>query len=182
MASIRQDRLNALLKAQNIPSPARPIPGEKTFAEKELDAVKARQAAWSNPPTVNDAQKVTTSEPNHYEPEMSSDNDDEYAAAFTKKPVMKNSTTGKRRGGNPAQTSGSRNSRNRRQGPEHFDTDEEFREELPRADKHGNPITGHFCVFGLVSKFPYKYMEDGNDRVSRHFFAYGKFFDRTWDL
>jgi hypothetical protein len=53
---------------------------------------------------------------------------------------------------------------------------------LRTSDKLGNPLTGHFCQFTLVRKFPYKYMVDSNDRVSRHFFANNKFFERTWDL
>jgi hypothetical protein len=43
-------------------------------------------------------------------------------------------------------------------------------------------VTKQFCQFGLAAKFPYKYMRDGNDRVSRHFFADNKFFNRTWDV
>ena len=54
--------------------------------------------------------------------------------------------------------------------------------QLPTSDKFGNSATGSFCQFNLVKTFPYKYMDDGNDRVSRHFFANNKFFERTWDL
>jgi len=54
--------------------------------------------------------------------------------------------------------------------------------QLRTSDKLGNPVTGHFCQFNLVKKFPYKYMVDSNDRVSRHFFANNKFFERTWDM
>ena len=53
---------------------------------------------------------------------------------------------------------------------------------LPDKDRFGNKCTGHFCVFPLVQKFPYKYMVDGNDRVSRRFFARDRFFDRKWDM
>lgn len=53
---------------------------------------------------------------------------------------------------------------------------------LRTMDKLGNPVSGHFCPFNLVKTFPYKYMVDSNDRVSRHFFANNKFFERTWDL
>ena len=53
---------------------------------------------------------------------------------------------------------------------------------LPNKDRFGNQSTGHFCVFSLVQKFPYKYMNDGNDRVSRRFFASDRFFERKWDM
>ena len=62
------------------------------------------------------------------------------------------------------------------------DEDASENESLPTEDAFGNRSTGHFCVFHLVAKFPYKYMVDGNDQVSRHFFASNKFNDRTWDL
>lgn len=39
-----------------------------------------------------------------------------------------------------------------------------------------------FCLFSLVIKFPYKYMKDPDDRVSRRFFAGHKIFHRGWDL
>ena len=54
--------------------------------------------------------------------------------------------------------------------------------QLRTSDKLGNPVTGHFCQFNLVKKFPYKYMVDSSNRVSRHFFANNKFFERTWDM
>ena len=63
------------------------------------------------------------------------------------------------------------------------DEDSEFSSPRKRtSDNFGNPLTGRFCQFSLVRKFPYKYMVDSNDRVSRHFFANNKFFERTWDL
>ena len=65
-------------------------------------------------------------------------------------------------------------------GSNHEDVSED--ESLLAEDTFGNVCTGHFCVFQLVAKFPYKYMVDGNDRVSRHFFASNKFYDRKWDL
>lgn len=66
-------------------------------------------------------------------------------------------------------------------GSEYHETDE-HEESLPASDAHGNPVTGHFCQFSLAAKFPCKYMNDSNDRVSRHFFAANKFYERTWDL
>lgn len=54
--------------------------------------------------------------------------------------------------------------------------------ELCHQDVDGNALTGHFCPLALVAKFPYKYMVDTNDRVSRHFFAHNKFYERKWDM
>jgi hypothetical protein len=53
---------------------------------------------------------------------------------------------------------------------------------LPVHDVDGNKATGHFCVFSLVAKFPYRYMKDPSDKVSKHFFAYNKFYEREWDV
>lgn len=53
---------------------------------------------------------------------------------------------------------------------------------LPVEDVDGNKATGHFCVFSLVAKFPYKYMRDSSDKVSKRFFAYNKFYEREWDM
>lgn len=49
-------------------------------------------------------------------------------------------------------------------------------------DDAGQRLVGRFCPFSLVTKFPYKYMQDGNDRVSKRYFAGGKIYLRTWDL
>ena len=54
--------------------------------------------------------------------------------------------------------------------------------DLSDHDVEGNPFIGHFCPLDLVAKFPYKYMVDPNERVSRHFFAQNKFYQRKWDL
>lgn len=53
---------------------------------------------------------------------------------------------------------------------------------LPDRDVDGNMATGHFCIFSLVAKFPYKYMKDPSDKVSKRFFAYNKFYEREWDV
>jgi len=41
---------------------------------------------------------------------------------------------------------------------------------------------GHFCVWSLVAKFPYKYMKDPDSKVSRRFFASEKVFERGWHV
>lgn len=54
--------------------------------------------------------------------------------------------------------------------------------ELPVQDVDGNKATAHFCIFSLVAKFPYKYMQDPSDKVSKRFFASNKFYEREWDM
>jgi hypothetical protein len=53
---------------------------------------------------------------------------------------------------------------------------------LPTHDIDGNKAIGHFCILSLVSKFPYKYMKDPSDQVSKRFFAANKFYAREWDM
>lgn len=62
------------------------------------------------------------------------------------------------------------------------DTQDSEEDEQPTLKAQGYPGTGKFCQFSLTAKFPYKYMNDSNDRVSKHFFANNKFYDRTWDV
>lgn len=193
MTTSPEDRLSALLSGQHLTKATPPAPGERTFAEKELESQTARQAAWyesrpalkaqevnlpqSQPTTVPAAQSLAHPEPppQTYQPLNSdSENDDDYVAAFAKKPVMKAPKSGRRGGKQSGPFRGERK--------EDFATDKEVRKELATADEHGNPVTGHFCVLALVAKFPYKYMADGNDRVSRKFFAADKFYQRSWDL
>lgn len=45
-----------------------------------------------------------------------------------------------------------------------------------------NELVGQFCIFSQVVKFPYKYMQDPENRVSRRFFANEKIFERSWDM
>lgn len=67
--------------------------------------------------------------------------------------------------------------------PGDFKTDDmQDLSKLPVHDVDGNKATGHFCIFSLVAKLPYKYMRDPNDQVSKRFFAYNKFYDREWDV
>lgn len=41
---------------------------------------------------------------------------------------------------------------------------------------------GHFCVWPLVVKLPYKYMQDPDGKVSQRFFASQKIFQRNWKV
>lgn len=175
-----ESRLAKLLASQNISKPRAPVPGEKTFAEKELESQIARQAAWHQPKAQQEQPESLESatEPIAIMQPLTDSESDEYVAAFTKKPSMKppKAAHKKRRpGASSTRKTTSGNS-------EDLTTDLELREELKTIDENGNHATGHFCVLSLAARFPYKYMDDGNDRVSRHFFAGGKFYDRTWDV
>lgn len=43
-------------------------------------------------------------------------------------------------------------------------------------------LLGRFCLFNLVVKFPYKYMQDPSGEVSQEFFAAEKVYNRKWDM
>jgi hypothetical protein len=67
--------------------------------------------------------------------------------------------------------------------PEDVETDKmQSLPKLPVQDVDGNKATGHFCIFSLVAKFPYKYMKDPSDKVSKRFFACNKFYECEWDM
>lgn len=180
MATPAQDRLAALFKAVPLPTP--PAADVKTYAEKELEVQMAGQSGWKIPDQAEYPRKHSGPAPkpaDNTDLLTSSDDDDDYVAAFSEKPKMRPAEYTK--SGRWAEKSKA-SSQGRRKNAESFKTDENLRGDLPVADKHGNPVVGHFCSFNLVAKFPYKYMDDGNGRVSRHFFANGKIFMRTWDL
>jgi hypothetical protein len=103
-----------------------------------------------------------------------SDNDGHAATSSgkptAKKPPIKSPPRGKMRGGKH---------RGQPLGRTHLTT---TANELPKHDIEGNTLTGHFCPLVLVAKFPYKYMVDTDDRVSRYFFAQNKFYQREWHM
>jgi hypothetical protein len=191
MVTSPQSRIASLIKAQKLTKPVAPDLGEVTFAEKEFEEQIARQEAWKQPnsslptrsiPAANSSAKVDPKPaPMEWpdiaygdnsganEVQLSGSEDDEYSAAFAKTPKMK-----------PPKAAKTKTSTTTKH--EDFSTAAELRKELATVDKHGNPVVGHFCLLTLVSKFPYKYMSDGEDRVSKRFFAANKFYDRTWDL
>ncbi|OAP59156.1 hypothetical protein AYL99_06454 [Fonsecaea erecta] len=198
-----QDRLNRLFSNQALP-PA-PTPNQLHFSEKELEQREAtEQQPWRVPGTAQDRNETNATKNQHPQRDVlvltSSDDDDDYVASFKQKPSMK--ATPKRSqhksiarlapdpSGSPkavepddtiryfAKGKPSKRESSRFE-TEHSDSDNN---ELPTTDKRGNPALGHFCQFVLAAKFPYKYMNDVDDRVSRHFFASNKFYNRTWDL
>ncbi|KIW78269.1 hypothetical protein Z517_08103 [Fonsecaea pedrosoi CBS 271.37] len=200
-----QERLNKLFSNQALPTA--PTPGQPHFSEKELEqrAVE-EQRPWSVPETAQyprDTKPLKKQQPQRDIVILtSSDDDDDYVSSFKKKPSMKPSLKPPQPRSsvihaNNASTSlkdpvldseetvqyiahGERSERiSSKRVTERSDSDNK---ELPTTDKRGIPVAGHFCQFHLAAKFPYKYMNDVNDRVSRHFFASNKFYNRTWDL
>ncbi|ETN46171.1 uncharacterized protein HMPREF1541_00355 [Cyphellophora europaea CBS 101466] len=177
MGTSAQARIAELFK--NAPLPAPPPADVKTYAEQELEAQMASQSSWRipNEPQYPRTHRGPTPKPaDNSHVLTSSDEDDDYVKAFTSKPQMK-----------PTKP---QNSKQQSQGhvrvqsgaDEHQKYEGVSRPSPPTSDKHGKSVTGHFCSFNLAAKFPYKYLDDPNGQVSRHFFANGKFFERTWDL
>ena len=182
MSTSKLDRLNRLFEGKE--RRARADPNKIHIAD--LDFVPkpsteqvpciglADQTPWKVPEVAQCPRKVAPPPPRTGRDldQISSSEEDEYLAAFSGKPKSKASIKVLPKG-KPKQ---------------HAPDDVWFADvptesgELPVQDVYGNTITGHFCPLLLVAKFPYKYMVDTDDRVSKHFFAANKFYQRTWDM
>ncbi|KAL2426160.1 hypothetical protein ABEF95_012143 [Exophiala dermatitidis] len=201
-----RDRLNQLFSG--CPRPAPPDPGKPHFSEVELDEKAAQdQEPWTIPSTAQYPRQIVRPP----QPERnvdcltSSDDEDDYVAAFKPKVQVSMKPASDYPGSsrwsavlhhNPHNTpavsydgvdesitfvpEGKRSSKGKSK-----DTDLEERVSAnpdyawPTSPY---PVKGVFCQFSLAAAFPYKYMNDKNDRVSRHFFAQNKFYQNTWDL
>ncbi|KAL9624213.1 MAG: hypothetical protein Q9160_001460 [Pyrenula sp. 1 TL-2023] len=58
---------------------------------------------------------------------------------------------------------------------------------FPALNQSGKPLVGVYCQVEFVAKFPYKYLErdarDAAERVAKHFFNAGKFWEsNTWSI
>jgi hypothetical protein len=129
---------------------------------------------------------------------LTSSDDDDYVAGFSRKPTMQGTRMKKSKRTTPKKSPKPSHNEATRDGAatslgspkgkitkamvDDLDTEDDSDRLLATMDTLGNPVTGHFCQFNLVKRFPYKYLDDTNDRVSKHFFANDKFFERTWDL
>jgi hypothetical protein len=186
MPTSKLDRLNKLFESdQRIAQsdPDKPHIADldftpKTSTKKQAIADMApAQEPWKTPEVAQYPSEITRPPPATRQALdlINSSDEDEYVAAFSSKPEAKkpriNFLPGEkpRRGDYQSQAMRRKNltvSAN----------------ELSDHDVDGNPLTGHFCPLALVAKFPYKYMVDTNDRVSKHFFAQNKFYQRNWDM
>ncbi|EXJ64326.1 hypothetical protein A1O7_00662 [Cladophialophora yegresii CBS 114405] len=198
-----QTRLDRLFAKS--PLPPAPPAGQLHFSEKELAEKEAKEETQFRvgstaeyprqvkPPQKEEAQQAIDI--------LTSSDEDDYICAFKKKPSMKaptkNVKSKRRNMPEPDSVGHSEDAIVKPKGrieylargksTKHTSADPVSEPDsddvhLPTADVHGNPVIGHFCQFTLAAKFPYKYMSDTNDRVSRHFFASNKFYSRNWDL
>jgi hypothetical protein len=106
---------------------------------------------------------------------LPSSDEDEYVAAFSSKPTAKKPQTNFP----PRRKSGGEGYQERALRRDNLNVPAR---DLADHDVEGNPLIGHFCPLALVAKFPYKYIVDTDGRISRHFFAQNKFYQRTWDM
>lgn len=186
MPTSKLDRLNKLFEDDKRiaeAAPDKPHIAELDFIQKLSTNEQAirhtppAEESWMIPQVTQYPQKI-----NSLSPQPSQDLDlikspdnDEYVAGFSGKPTVKKSPTKPRRGG---ELRGGKY-QGRALGRERLTSSTN---ELPKHDIEGNALTGHFCPLLLVAKFPYKYMVDTNDLVSRYFFAQNKFYQREWQM
>lgn len=206
METAPQDRLAKLFADKPLPSTN--MSAEPHFSEKELQEKREKaqaQPKWQLPAAAVYPRRIT--KPVRAQPSteiLTSSDDDDYTSSFAKKPSMKSpsprSSKSKRRFMNSSNALGPLA---HTEPPSTGDLQyiHEGKSSLKQSSHGGSigqndmratndrssdaaplPITGKFCQFGLAAKFPYKYMNDNNDRVSRHFFADNKFFSRSWEL
>ena len=196
-----QDRFANLFASG--PMPTMPDTSKPHLFEMEQQKIQ-EQSAWKIPEVAQTPRQVKGPAPRPAGADdiLTSSDDDDYVSAFSHKPKMltvKKKTPSKAKQTKlpePNARGYPQNAHIEKKLPINYiphgkssepvqDDDEDTEttsRQLPTTDKLGNSVSGHFCVFKLVQKFPYKYMVDSNGRVSRHFFANNKFFERTWDL
>jgi hypothetical protein len=186
MPTSKLDRLNKLFEGDQRIAQADPnkphiadldfIPKTPTKTQDMVDAAPAEEP-WKIPEVAQCSREITPPPP----PTgpgldlLTSSDEDEYVAAFSSKPTAKKPPIKFLPGRKPRR--GDYQGRALRRQNLTASANE-----LSDQDVDGNPLTGHFCPLTLVAKFPYKYMVDTNDRVSRHFFAQNKFYQRKWDM
>lgn len=181
MTTSAQDRLKILLP--NRPKLANPNIDDLHFSEKELLDYRQRQQKAAHPlPDQIDQ-----------DPGSSADEDDFVRAQAPVKPRTKPNN-------NPSR--GSKNAQAQQRYvpgtvpdqvvslPEgdwegglpaaQVDDDGDHRRREPGSSNH--ECIGHFCIWSLVAKFPYKYMRDPDNKVSRRFFASEKIYERNWQV
>ncbi|KEF58540.1 uncharacterized protein A1O9_06466 [Exophiala aquamarina CBS 119918] len=187
MATNAQDRLAKLFAGQTLPTTT--ASSEPHFFEKEIEEKRSKdqkQPKWQLPSTAKYSRQIPKPVKPAPSAELltSSDDDDDYISLFSKKPSMK---TISQQPPDPKQCvepqGGAEYIHKGKQSPKHSSQGTSSKTNNSKSSHSASlPTTDKFCQFNLVSKFPYKYMNDAGDRVSRHFFANNKFFNRTWDL
>lgn len=188
MPTSKADRLNKLFEGDSLPPP--PDPNTPHIADTEIvPKMQHAQQPWAVPKVAQQPRRVARSPPRTGRDieQLTSSDDDEYVRAFRKTPSIKSEIASKSRKNSskdssrsPAQHPGQRPTEKARS--DGTDADQEVDDGVSQMDRDGNPLIGRFCPLMLVTKFCYKYMDDPNDRVSKHFFASGKIWNRTWDM
>lgn len=189
MTTSPQNRLNQLFRG--ITLPAKNPPDQVHFSDQEF----IDQATKNNPPKLPPpaspqpplARNDTPVQPaTHTDIDYNSD-DDDYTNAFVVKPSMRaqelyDQPKPRYLSELHNEKNGNHSTRIHATSPtdhlQHDDNDTASSSQGGQAPR----LLGKFCQFVLAAKFPYKYMDDGNDQVSRQFFADNKFYSRPWDL
>lgn len=201
-----RDRLNQLFSG--CPRPAPPDPGKPHFSEVELDKKTAQdQEPWTIPATAQYPRQIV----HPPQPERntdcltSSDDEDDYVAAFKPKVQVSMKPASDYPGSSRRSALPHHNPHNTpavsydgvdesisfvpggKVSSKGKGKDADLEERVSANPDYAwptspYPVKGVFCQFSLAAAFPYKYMNDKNDRVSRHFFAQNKFYQNTWDL
>jgi hypothetical protein len=191
MPTSKADRLKTLFEGDSLPSP--PEPNQPHIADTEIIAnMPSQQQPWQVLKEAQVPRKITQSQhqTGRSLEQLTSSDDDEYIRAFKKTPTAKPeapSKKTKKKSSNSARTFPGEQAKSKVRSEDikskaRNERIEEKDDGIPTADEDGNPLIGRFCPFSLVTKFCYKYMNDPNDRVSKHFFASGKIWERTWTM
>jgi hypothetical protein len=189
MSTSKADRLKKLFETDSLPPP--PQPNSSHLADTEIiSKMPPAQQPWKVPKAAQTPRKITRSPPRTGGDidQLTSSDDDEYVRAFKKTPAMKLDSNAKAKKTKPVtgyQSNGRPRPKVRSKTGENTTKDGAGKGEddgVSIVDKDGHPLIGRFCPLMLVTKFCYKYMDDPNDRVSRHFFASGKIWNRTWKM
>jgi hypothetical protein len=197
METSAEDRFASLFTSDT--KPAASTNDGPSLYEREHPATPEPKI-WKTPEKAQEPRRIPGPRPNPGAADdvLTSSDDDDYIVSFSRKPTMqvtqmkKSKRTATKKSlkpgyneatGDGAATSlGSPEAKITKLMVDDFDTDDDSDRPLPAMNKLGHLVTGHFCQFNLVKRFPYKYLDDTNDRVSKRFFANDKFFGRTWDL
>jgi hypothetical protein len=189
MPTSKADRLNKLFGKDSLPPP--PEPNLSHLADTEIiSKMSPAQRPWKIPKVAQIPRKITRSPPRTGRDldQLTSSDDDEYVRAFKKTPAMKPEPKAKANKTGPStgyQQNGGPKAKVRTKSG-HVTTKvgagEGDDDGVSVVDRDDHPLIGRYCPLMLVTKFCYKYMDDPNDRVSRHFFASGKIWNRTWKM
>jgi hypothetical protein len=191
MPTSKADRLKKLFEKDSLPPP--PDPNTSHIADTEMvSKMQPAQQPWKVPEVAQTPRKVHKSPPRTGRDldQLTSSDDDEYISAFKKTPAIKSEITSKAKKSSPTLASYQHGTRPMAKARPQADRVAAGRTEvsdgkddgISNIDKDGHLLIGRYCPLALVTKFCYKYMDDPNDRVSRHFFASGKIWNRTWDM